>query len=128
MAFPHAKPGKDKCRNKDIPSSRGVLWNPFEGTIDIAGDWNGQDEVNPAKNRPRAWSVHSFCFALPFITISGPLEAASRAFARRGPLQHAPFSVAGVECRTALRTPRLAVASPQTSSPFHRRNGRWEFR
>jgi len=58
MAFPHPQSGKDEYRNEDKPSSGGILWNVFKGTINIAEDRNGKDDVNPAKNRTFYALVH----------------------------------------------------------------------
>src|SRR5215470_8533868 len=57
------------------------------------------------------WLVHWFAIPLDSLTFE-PLSAASWALERR----------------TALRTPRSAVASPRDSSPDHQRCGRWEIR
>src|SRR5258708_3029363 len=51
MAFPHPKSRKDNYRHEDKPSSGGVVWDLFKRTINIAEYRNGQDDVNPAKNR-----------------------------------------------------------------------------
>jgi len=51
MAFPHPKARKDKYRNEDKPSSGRVVWNLVKRTINVPGYWNGEDDVNRAKNR-----------------------------------------------------------------------------
>jgi len=51
MAFPHPQSRKDHYRNKDKPSSGGVVWNFVKRTINIAEYRNTKDEVNPANNR-----------------------------------------------------------------------------
>lgn len=51
MAFPHPKSRQDNYRNGDKPNDRGVVWELFEGTVNVAGDRNREDEVNPANNR-----------------------------------------------------------------------------
>jgi hypothetical protein len=70
MAFPHPESRKNKDRKEDKPNSGGVIWNLFERTVNITEYRNGKDDVNPAKNCPRAWSMH--CFAIPRFTTSGP--------------------------------------------------------
>jgi len=51
MAFPHPQSRKNKCRNEDKPSGRGVIWNLVKRAINVTEYRNAKDEVNPAKNR-----------------------------------------------------------------------------
>src|SRR5580693_4417915 len=53
MAFPHQQSGKDHERKEDEPGRRCVLWKLFKRTVEISVYRNGDDDVNPAKNRTR---------------------------------------------------------------------------
>jgi hypothetical protein len=50
MAFPHAKSRKDKHGNEDTAGRKGIAWNFFERTVNIAEDRNAKNDVNGAKN------------------------------------------------------------------------------
>jgi hypothetical protein len=50
MTLPHPQARKDHCGKKDIPGGERVLGNLVKRAVDVANDWNGQNEVNPAKD------------------------------------------------------------------------------
>src|SRR5690242_10345452 len=61
MAFPHPQSRKDHDRNEDKPGGASVLWEIFKRTINIAENWNAQNDMNPAKNPTwDAWA-HGIC-------------------------------------------------------------------
>src|SRR5258706_9853966 len=69
MAFPHPKSRKEHYRHEDKPSSRRVVWNLFERTINIAEYRNAKDDVNRAKDPTfgalvHDWLLHSFAIHL----------------------------------------------------------------
>jgi hypothetical protein len=51
MAFPHPKSRKRNYWNRDIPNNGSVVWKFLKRTINITDYRNGEDEVNPAKDR-----------------------------------------------------------------------------
>jgi len=57
MAFPHPQSRKHHHGNEDIPGLEGVVWKLFKRAIDVTEDWDGTDDVNPAKNCTRDASV-----------------------------------------------------------------------
>ena len=59
IAFPHPQSRKHKYGKEDKPSRGGVLGNVLEWTINITGDRNGKDDVNPAKNNTFGALLHS---------------------------------------------------------------------
>jgi hypothetical protein len=60
MTLPHPQSRKDKYREEEITNSRGVIWDFFERTIDITGDRNGKDDVNPAEDRTCSGIIHDW--------------------------------------------------------------------
>jgi len=58
MAFPHPKSRKDQDGNGHKPNHRGVVWQLLERTVNIAGYWDGKDNVNPAKDRTFGGVTH----------------------------------------------------------------------
>ena len=58
MAFPHPKSRQHDCWNGEIPNHWSVVRQFFEWAIDIAGYRNGEDNVNPAKDRTLGGFFH----------------------------------------------------------------------
>jgi hypothetical protein len=52
VAFPHPQSRKDHDWNKDIARLEGIGWQFVEWTVNVAEDWNTEEEVNAAQNRP----------------------------------------------------------------------------
>src|SRR5262249_48210233 len=52
VALPHPESGQNNHRNKEKTSGRGVLREVFKRTVNVSDDWNGEDDVSPAKKRP----------------------------------------------------------------------------
>ena len=94
MALPHPQSRKNHYRKEDKPNSRGVIWNLFKRTINVADYRNGKDDVDPAKNRAFGGLIHDWCDPPRFVAIE-PRSTVSRAF----------------QYRTAWRTPRSIAAS-----------------
>lgn len=61
MAFPHPQSRKDHYRKEDKPSCGSVVWKFFKRTINITEYRNGEDDVNPAKNRTFGGIFHDRC-------------------------------------------------------------------
>lgn len=51
MALPHPESGQDDCGNGDKANDGRVIWNLVKRTIDVTDYGNGEDDVDPAKNR-----------------------------------------------------------------------------
>jgi hypothetical protein len=66
MALPHPQSRKSNYRKSDIPNNRGVVWKLLKGTIDVTDYRNGEDDVNPAKNRTFSGLSHSIPFHREF--------------------------------------------------------------
>src|SRR6516164_9391618 len=58
MAFPHPESRKGKDGNEYKPNKRGVVWNLFKRTVNVAEYRNAEDEMNPAKNGTFDGLVH----------------------------------------------------------------------
>jgi len=50
LAFPHPEAGDDKGGEENETCWDGVLGDVFERTVDVADDWDAEDEVNPAED------------------------------------------------------------------------------
>ena len=67
MAFPHPKSGKNNSGKGDKPNNGGVVREFCERAIDITGDRNAQDEVNPAENQTLGGIFHVIWLVSVFI-------------------------------------------------------------
>src|SRR6267142_275709 len=83
MAFPHPKSRKEHYWHEDKPSSRRVVWNLFERTINIAEYRNAKKDVNRAKDPTfgalvHDWLLHGFAILLDSRFLSRPRWPAGR--------------------------------------------------
>ena len=62
MALPHPKSRKDNYREGHKPDDRGVVRKFLKRTVNITGDRDGKDNVNPAKNRTLGGFLHLIHF------------------------------------------------------------------
>src|SRR5271165_524651 len=58
VAFPHPQSRKDKYRNEDKPSSRGVVWSLVKRTVNVTDYRDAQHDVNRANNRTPGGITH----------------------------------------------------------------------
>jgi hypothetical protein len=68
MTFPHPQSRKDKDRNGDKSNHGSVVWQFLERTINITGDRNAEDDVNPAKDRTLGRIIHDLIAALACVS------------------------------------------------------------
>lgn len=64
MTLPHPQARKDHYGKKDIPGGERVLGNLVKRAVDVANDWNGQNEVNPANDYALDAWLHDPLFPL----------------------------------------------------------------
>src|SRR5687768_16541639 len=64
LALPHPQSRQHQHGKEDVPGRCGVLRKVLERTVNVAGDRNGKDDVNPAEDRTFGGAVHGWVFNL----------------------------------------------------------------